>query len=158
MPLPGKAPAEQFELVESMMTGGPGLLDGEDYGDATPFSVTIFHSGGTGARPWRDGLSATAFPSGVRNTPVEITESIAPLIFHRKEFREGSGGDGQYRGGHGQVIEISHAEGAPFAIFALFDRVDHPARGRNGGGGGAPGTVRLQQQLEGQEQADYSCW
>ena len=26
----------------------------------------------------RDGLSATAFPSGVRNVPVEITETIAP--------------------------------------------------------------------------------
>ena len=142
--LPGKAPAEgSSSLWNPMMTGGPGLLDGEDYGDATPFSVTIFHSGGTGARPWRDGLSATAFPSGVRNTPVEITESIAPVIFHRKEFREGSGGDGQYRGGHGQVIEVSHAEGAPFAIFALFDRVDHPARGRHGGADGAPGTVRL---------------
>ena len=65
------------------------------------------------------------------------------MIFHRKELREGSGGDGQYRGGHGQVIEVSHAEGAPFAIFALFDRVDYPARGRHGGANGAPGTVRL---------------
>ena len=50
--LPGKAPAEgSSSLWNPMMTGGPGLLDGEDYGDATPFSVTIFHSGGTGARP-----------------------------------------------------------------------------------------------------------
>jgi len=142
--LPGRAPAEgSSSLWNPMMTGGPGLLDGADYGDATPFSVTIFHSGGTGARPWRDGLSATAFPSGVRNTPVEITESIAPVIFHRKELREGSGGDGQYRGGHGQVIEVSHAQGAPFAIFALFDRVDHPARGRHGGRNGAAGVVCL---------------
>ncbi len=142
--LPGRAPAEgSSSLWNPMMTGGPGLLDGADYGDATPFSVTIFHSGGTGARPWRDGLSATAFPSGVRNTPVEITESIAPVIFHQKELREGSGGDGQYRGGHGQVIEISHAEGAPFAIYALFDRVDHPARGRHGGSDGVAGTVCL---------------
>ncbi|MGA1696481.1 MAG: hydantoinase B/oxoprolinase family protein, partial [Arenicellales bacterium] len=120
-----------------------GVLDGQEYGQATPFSVTIFHSGGTGARPWRDGLSATAFPSGVRNTPVEITESIAPIIFHRKEFRPGSGGAGRYRGGHGQTIEVSHAEGAPFAIFALFDRVDFAARGRHGGEDGAPGVVQL---------------
>jgi N-methylhydantoinase B len=121
--LPHRAPAEgSSSLWNPMMTGGPGLLDGQDYGNATPFSVTIFHSGGTGALPWRDGLSATAFPSGVRNTPVEITESIAPVIFHRKELRPGSGGDGRYRGGHGQLIEIAHAQGAPFAIFALFDR------------------------------------
>jgi len=142
--LPHRAPAEgSSSLWNPMMTGGPGLLDGQDYGNATPFSVTIFHSGGTGALPWRDGLSATAFPSGVRNTPVEITESIAPVIFHRKELRPGSGGDGRYRGGHGQLIEIAHAQGAPFAIFALFDRVDYPARGRNGGTDGAPGVVRL---------------
>lgn len=142
--IPGRAPAEgSSSLWNPMMTGGPGLLDGADYGDATPFSVTIFHSGGTGARPWRDGLSATAFPSGVRNTPVEITESIAPIIFHRKEFRPASGGAGRYRGGHGQTIEVSHAEGAPFAIFALFDRVDYAARGRNGGQNGASGIVQL---------------
>ena len=52
-----------------------------------PFSVTIFHSGGTGARPGKDGLSATAFPSGVKNTPVEITETVAPLVFRRKELQ-----------------------------------------------------------------------
>ena len=142
--IPGRAPAEgSSSLWNPMMTGGPGVLDGQEYGQATPFSVTIFHSGGTGARPWRDGLSATAFPSGVRNTPVEITESIAPIIFHRKEFRPGSGGAGRYRGGHGQTIEVSHAEGAPFAIFALFDRVDFAARGRHGGEDGAPGVVQL---------------
>ncbi|NIO14383.1 MAG: hydantoinase B/oxoprolinase family protein, partial [Xanthomonadales bacterium] len=73
-------------------------------------------------------LSATAFPSGVRNTPVEITEALSPLIFRRKEYRQGSGGTGKWRGGDGQVIEIAHAEGAPFALFALFDRIDHPAR------------------------------
>ena len=79
----------------------------------------------------------------MKNTPVEITESIAPVIFHRKEFRPGSGGQGRFSGGHGQIIELSHAQGAPFAIFALFDRVDYPARGRNGGQDGAPGIVRL---------------
>ena len=79
----------------------------------------------------------------MRNTPVEITESIAPLIFRRKEYRPDSGGAGEFRGGDGQVIEIAHAEGAPFAIFALFDRIDNPARGRNGGGEGAAGGIRL---------------
>ena len=114
-----------------------------EYGKAMPFSVTIFHSGGTGAQPSNDGLSATAFPSGVRNTPVEITETLAPLIFRRKEYRPDSGGAGQFRGGLGQVIEITHAGHAPFAVFALFDRIDHPARGRGGGCPGAPGRVYL---------------
>jgi N-methylhydantoinase A/oxoprolinase/acetone carboxylase beta subunit/N-methylhydantoinase B/oxoprolinase/acetone carboxylase alpha subunit len=142
--LPGRAPAEgSSSLWNPMLCGGHGLVGELDYGAATPFSVTIFHAGGTGARPGKPGLSATAFPSGVRNTPVEITESVAPLVFHRKEYRIGSGGGGRQCGGDGQVIEIAHAEGAPFAVFALFDRIDHPARGRHGGGDGAAGAVRL---------------
>src|SRR6516164_7453391 len=48
--------------------------------------------GGAGARPSKDGLSATAFPSGVRTIPVEATESVAPVVFYRREFRDGSGG------------------------------------------------------------------
>ncbi len=142
--LPGGVPAEgSSSLWNPSLLGGHGVTEDRDYGSATPFSVTIFHSGGAGARPGKDGLSATAFPSGVRNTPVEITESIAPVVFTRKELRPGSGGEGRYRGGDGQVIEIEHGEGAPFAVLALFDRIGHPARGRDGGGPGAPGAVRL---------------
>ncbi len=142
--MPGRPPAEgSSSLWNPMLSGGHGLVGDADYGAATPFSVTIFHSGGTGARPHKDGLSATAFPSGVRNTPVEITETVAPLIFKQKEYRPDSGGAGEFRGGLGQVIEITHGEGAPFAVFALFDRIDHPARGRGAGSAGAPGRVAL---------------
>ncbi|MDH3693289.1 MAG: hydantoinase B/oxoprolinase family protein [Gammaproteobacteria bacterium] len=142
--MPGKVPAEgSSSLWNPMLSGGHGMVGEHAYGDATPFSVTIFHSGGTGARPGKNGLSATAFPSGVRNTPVEITESLAPLIFHRKEYRINSGGAGRYRGGDGQVIEIVHSESAPYAVFALFDRIDHPARGRDGGSCGQPGKISL---------------
>ena len=142
--VPGCAPAEgSSSLWNPMLAGGPGVTGEQDYGNADPFTVTIFHSGGTGARPGKDGLSATAFPSGVRNTPVEITESVAPVIFMQKEYRHGSGGSGKWRGGDGQTIEIKHADDAPFAVFALFDRIVHPARGRAGGGNGAAGIVRL---------------
>jgi N-methylhydantoinase B len=105
--------------------------------------VLSFHSGGAGARPTKDGLSATAFPSGVRSVPVEITESIAPVIVWRKEYRTDSGGAGRWRGGLGQVMEIASSENAPFSVFAMFERIEHPARGRNGGGDGAPGRVLL---------------
>ena len=67
-----------------------------------PFSTVIFHCGGTGARPGKDGLDVTAFPSGVRTIPVEATELVAPVIFRRREFREGSGGAGRQRGGLGR--------------------------------------------------------
>ncbi len=142
--LPGAVPAEgSSSLWNPMLSGGHGVVGDQTYNNATPFAVTIFHSGGTGARPGKPGLSATAYPSGVRNTPVEITESISPLIYRRKEYRENSGGEGVWRGGDGQIIEIEHSEGAPFALFALFDRIDYPARGRDGGGNGQSGEVYL---------------
>jgi hypothetical protein len=46
----------------------------------------------------KDGLSATAYPSGVRGTPVEIAESQTPLIFWKKELRPDSGGAGRTQG------------------------------------------------------------
>ncbi len=109
----------------------------------TPFNVLSFHAGGTGARPSKDGLSATAYPSGVRGTPVEVAESITPLIFWRKEYRQDSGGAGRTRGGLGQVIEIESANSKPFELLAAFDRIDHAPRGRNGGQDGAAGSVTL---------------
>lgn len=102
-----------------------------------------FNSGGSGARPGKNGMSATAFPSGVRGMPVEASEAITPIIFWRKEFRENSGGAGKHRGGMGQVIEIGGVEGIPFDVLAMFERVDNRPRGRDGGTDGAAGRVGL---------------
>jgi len=107
------------------------------------FSMAITSNGGTGARHHADGLSATAYPSGVKGTPVEIAEAITPLIFWKKELRPGSGGQGRTRGGLGQEIEIESGIGEPFELLAAFDRIDFPPRGRNGGGDGAPGLVAI---------------
>ena len=142
--LPGQVPAEgSSSLWNPMLSGGHGVVGPTSYGDATPFAVTVFHAGGTGARPGKPGLSATAFPSGVRTTSVEITESIAPVIYRRKLYRDGSGGAGRWSGGDGQIIEIEHSQQAPFAVFALFDRIDNPARGRDGGAAGLAGRAYL---------------
>ena len=141
---PGSVPAEGAScLWNPVMMGGPGLTGSHPYGDAEPFVVNPFHTGGTGARPGKDGLSATAFPSGVRSTPVEITETVAPLIFWRKEYIPDSGGPGEHRGGLGQVMEVSHAAGAAFAVSKMFERVRNAARGRDGGGAGAAGRVHV---------------
>ncbi len=104
--------------------------------------VLTFNSGGSGARPQLDGMDATAFPSGVMTMPVEATEHAGPVVIWRKELRPDSGGIGKYRGGLGQCMEVSATEGHEFDFSAMFDRVDHPARGRQGGGDGAPTIVR----------------
>ena len=74
---------------------------------------------------------------------IEATEQVGPVVFWRKELREGSGGAGKYRGGLGQVVEIAPKDGYEIWFNAMFDRVAHPARGREGGENGAPGVVRL---------------
>jgi N-methylhydantoinase B len=112
-------------------------------GSGSGAEILMFNSGGTGARPGLDGLSATAFPSGVSTMSVEATEQVGPIIVWRKDLREGSGGPGARRGGLGQVIEIEAREGHDFHFNAMFDRVENAARGRAGGQPGAPGRVEL---------------
>ncbi|WP_165359168.1 hydantoinase B/oxoprolinase family protein, partial [Achromobacter agilis] len=108
------------------------------------FNATSFSTGGTGARPGKDGLSATSYPSGVRNVSLEILESANPLVFERKEYRQDSGGAGTVRGGLGQTIVVRHADpDAAMIIAAAFDRVQHPARGALGGHAGAGGQLAL---------------
>ncbi|MDE2719756.1 hydantoinase B/oxoprolinase family protein [Candidatus Palauibacter polyketidifaciens] len=140
---PGAVPAEGAScLWNPVIMAGPGLTGTHAYGGEA-FVVNPFHAGGTGARPGKDGLSATAFPSGVRSTPIEITETVAPLIFWRKEYLPDSGGPGEFRGGLGQVMEISHASDEAFAVSKMFERVRNPARGRDGGSDGAAGRVHV---------------
>jgi N-methylhydantoinase B len=140
--VPAESAAPLWPVV---LSGGIGRVDApnEELAGATPFIVASFHNGGTGARPEGDGLSATAFPSGVRNMPVEITEAITPIVFRRKEYRVDSGGVGRRRGGLGQVIEIENGEGKPFTINAVYERTLFGPRGRNGAGIGEPGRISL---------------
>ena len=112
-------------------------------GTLPDFEIITFNSGGTGARCALDGLDATAFPSGVRTMPVEVTETVAPVVFWRKELRPGSGGAGRTRGGLGQIMEIAAEGDHEFACNAIFDRIANPPRGRDGGHDGAPGQVGL---------------
>lgn len=138
--VPDRVPAEGTSCLWNLNVRGQTDEAGlGNYG----FMMAVTSNGGTGARPMKDGLSATAYPSGVKGTPVEIAESITPLIFWRKEFREDSGGAGTLRGGLGQVIEVGSRIGKPFDLLAAYDRIDHPPRGRDGGRDGAPGAVML---------------
>jgi N-methylhydantoinase B len=144
--LQGGVPAEGASCLWNLSaTGGPGRVDGDpsETTNAIAFNIMSFHAGGTGARPGRDGLSATAFPSGVRNVPAEVNETISPIVIWKKEYRQDSGGPGEFRGGLGQIMEVSTLDTAPFAISAYYDRVDHPPRGRDGGHDGMAGKVTL---------------
>ena len=138
--IPDKVPAEGASCLWNITFRGK-----TDRGanNNSLFAVTAVVNGGTGARPNKDGLSATAYPSGVRGTPVEINEAVAPLLFLKKEYNPGSGGKGKYNGGLGQLIEIKSAINEDMDLLASFDRIKFPARGRLNGSNGKPGHVSI---------------
>ncbi len=114
----------------------------------TQFALELVYNGGTGARPARDGLSATAFPSGVWGSQVEPTEASAPVLITRRELIPDSGGPGQFRGGLGQHIEMCSATGEDFLAFLSVERIRYAAAGRHGGMAGRAGRLRIGQDGE----------
>jgi N-methylhydantoinase B len=139
--VPGLVPAEGAGCLCNFQVSLRPRTDAPAPADARRSEVLTFNSGGSGARPEFDGLNATAFPSGVMTMPIEATEHAGPVIIWRKELRPDSGGAGKTRGGLGQFMEVGAMEGHEFDIQAMFDRVDHPARGRRGGMTGSKTTI-----------------
>jgi len=134
--VPDRVPAEGTSCLWNLILRNiPGAND--------EFTLMAATNGGTGARPGLDGLSATAFPSGVKGTPMEILESTNPILVKQKQLRPNSGGKGEFRGGHGQEIEISHINGEAMELLAAYDRIQNPPRGASGGSAGASGYVGL---------------
>jgi N-methylhydantoinase B len=102
-----------------------------------------FSTGGTGARPNKDGISATAFPSGISGVPAEVIEALAPIHIVKREYRTDSGGPGTFRGGLGQTMEVGVTTGKPYVFSSLFDRTHYPAAGYAGGEPGALAHIEL---------------
>jgi N-methylhydantoinase B len=108
------------------------------------FTLLSFLSGGTGARRDLDGLSATAFPSGVAGIPTEVFENRSPLVITERELRPDSGGAGRQRGGLGQRLVYSGMRlGEAYRLSPFTDRVHYPAPGLEGGQAGAAGEFHL---------------
>ena len=140
--VPDRVNAEGSSALWNPPLRGGSQVSGQE-AEVDDFEIITFNSGGTGARPTKDGLDGTAFPAGVRTMPVEATENVAPVIFWKKELRPDSAGAGKTRGGFGQIMEIGAKGDAEFAVNAIFDRVANPPKGRDGGGQGAGGWVGL---------------
>jgi N-methylhydantoinase B len=140
--VPGRVNAEGSSALWNPPLRGGSQVSGPA-AEVEDFEIITFNSGGTGARPGKDGLDGIAFPSGVRTMPVEATENVAPVIFWKKELRPDSAGAGRTRGGFGQIMEIGAKGDAEYAVNAIFDRVANPPKGREGGGEGAAGWVGL---------------
>ncbi len=129
--LPGAAIAPGADALWMTIWRGPG------------FMLNVFQTGGTGARVDKDGLNTTGFPSGLRSTPTEVIETMAPLVQRSRELRADSGGAGRWRGGLGQVTTMSARGQESWSVNGNVDRVRAAASGVDGGTPGAAGRFGL---------------
>ncbi|NOX50682.1 MAG: hydantoinase B/oxoprolinase family protein [Gammaproteobacteria bacterium] len=143
--LPNEVPAEGASCIWNPVFMHSMSQASNENATDQEFVINPIFNGGTGARPGKDGLSTTAFPSGVRTTSSEVNEATSPLIIWQKEYTADSGGAGKCRGGLGQTISVEHRQGSSFVISKMFDRIKYPARGRQGGEAGSAGRVYTQQ-------------
>ncbi|UOZ07510.1 hydantoinase B/oxoprolinase family protein [Amycolatopsis sp. WQ 127309] len=129
--LPGAAIAPSADALWMTIWRGPG------------FMLNVFQTGGMGARAAKDGLNTTGFPSGLRSTPTEVIETMAPLVQRSRELRVDSGGAGRRRGGLGQVTTMVARDVDSWSVNGNVDRVRAAASGVDGGGAGSPGRFGL---------------
>ena len=137
----------QIRAEESMAEGAGAVWTMQVNGnheDGSPFITAMFtYAGGVGARATKPGLSACSYPTGISAVPVEVVEASAPIHFHRKELRQGSGGDGAQSGGLGQTVEFSVDTALKWELNAVTSRLSEPPQGIFGGRPGACGSFSV---------------
>ncbi len=123
---PNQVPAASQGTMNNVLIGS----------DSFAYYETV--GGGQGARPRGDGQSGIhTGMTNTKNTPIESLSLHYPFRIVGYGLREGSGGDGQYRGGEGIVREIEFLEAATVTLMGE-RRVTTPW-GLSGGKPGAKG-------------------
>ncbi|MDH3753625.1 MAG: hydantoinase B/oxoprolinase family protein [Acidimicrobiia bacterium] len=137
----------QVEPEQSMAEGSGAVWTMQVSGshdDGSPFITAMFtYAGGVGARASKPGLSACSYPTGVSAVPIEVVEASAPIRFHRKALRPGSGGAGRQPGGLGQTVEFSVDTTRDWQLNAVTSRLAVPPEGILGGEPGATGRFAV---------------
>jgi N-methylhydantoinase B len=122
-------------------------IQGKDPRSRRPFIWHMFHARpGGGASPAGDGWPTAGeghTVGGIKFGSVEVTEVRFPLFFARHEFRPDSGGDGQYRGGPGSVLELHVKIAESARANTAGDGMRHAPYGILGGRDGWPHRYRL---------------
>ncbi|KAI9327021.1 Hydantoinase B/oxoprolinase [Zopfochytrium polystomum] len=99
-------------------------------------------AGGSGAGPTWDGRSGVhTHMTNTRITDPEILERRYPVILRKFSLREGSGGDGLYKGGDGVIREVEFLE--PLNVSLLSERRVFAPYGQSGGCPGKRGLKLL---------------
>jgi len=101
------------------------------------------HAGGWGAGEGYQGADAVIdLTNGqFRNFSVELLENRYPAVVEEYRYRDGSGGEGRFRGGRGIVRRYRLTEPALFYLW--MDRETDPPWGLAGGGPAARGFARV---------------
>jgi 5-oxoprolinase (ATP-hydrolysing) len=143
-----------------VMAGSQGTMNNLTFGNARyQYYETI--CGGSGAGPDFDGTDAIhTHMTNSRLTDPEVLEWRYPVLVDRFEIRQGSGGAGQHRGGHGIRRSLQFCE--PMTASILSSHRTIAPFGLAGGEAGAIGRNRLvkadgsETLLAGQDQVEVS--
>jgi N-methylhydantoinase B len=135
--LPASVTAAPAGTSGNFVMGGDDPQRGQDY---VLYQIT---GGGYGGYDGGDGISNGCSTIGIsKSPPIEITEQVFPVLFHRYALAEASGGAGRHRGGFGLDYEVELLRGRATASFVMdHNRFGPP--GVLGGADGAPGRIRV---------------
>ena len=134
--LPGKIPALSQGTMNNITIGGYDLVRGR------PFAYYETLGGGAGGSSSSPGASGIhTHMTNTRNTPVEVFETHYPMRVLEYSIAEGTGGEGEHRGGDGLIRRVELLNDAQISI--LTERRASSPSGISGGGDGAPGKNTL---------------
>jgi len=142
--VPERVPAASAGTMSNVTIGGTDPRTGE------AFAYYETAAGGMGARPGIDGISAVhTHMTNSLNTPIEALEYAYPFRVRRYGYRDGSGGEGKFRGGDGLIREIELLTDAEVTLLA--DRRKFRPYGLEGGEDGAAGRATVARVESGEE-------
>src|SRR5436309_13669628 len=122
-------------------------IQGEDPRTGKNFIWHLFQARpGGGASSGGDGWSSIGewhSVGGIKFGSIEVAEVRFPLRFRHHEFRDGSGGDGQFRGGLGVSLDLVLETAKPALANTAGDGARYGPCGMLGGEDGLPHDYRL---------------
>jgi N-methylhydantoinase B len=134
--IPARVPAASAGTMSNLAIGGFDPRSGE------AFTYYETAAGGMGARRGLDGISGVqTHMTNSLNTPIEALEYAYPFRVRRYGLRDGSGGDGEFRGGDGLIREVESLADAEMTLLA--ERRRFRPYGLAGGAEGAAGGAWL---------------
>lgn len=142
--LPDRIPAAGEGGISFLTLGGASS-------SRSPFVFVDVLSASWGGRPDCDGIEGVSPPgANIRITSAEVVEAQFPLRIERREFIEGTGGIGKFRGGLGYRYDVRLL--APVAVVSVrCDRSRFRPWGLQGGGEGSQARCVLNPGSAGQK-------